>query len=462
MNVVLYTHSKKYNSTSRSSGGASFACVLKSSSGKMHPHIELSAADPTAYNYAYIPAYGRYYYVQDWVFEQGLWSAELEVDVLASFKSEIGASTLYVLRSSAEYDSGVVDNMYPIVSGGLTVLQTANTGWTRQYPSGCYVLGVVSKSAASGAVAYYVLSYSQMAAFRNALMSVTDVPAWGADWSQITDFTGDVAKSMINPFQYVVSCTWFPFQVAGGGSVGISFGYWDSGVSAQVLNQSVQADTFQFSVPQQFVGQPDEWRRVGPYAAYTFKCMPFGTVTLDNNKVSNSAYIAVNVATDCITGLASCTILNDQGETLASMGAQLGIPVQLAQISTNYAGMVQSMANTAGGIAGNLLSGNIAGAITGGISGVISAAQAAVPQVATSGSMGGVGGISPVAEFVAYYRNVADYDKDNLGQPLCKPKLISSIPGYIMVHNGSAVSCGATREERNEIKSFLETGFYYE
>ena len=51
----------------------------------MAPVIKLDIGldnSPSGYNYAYIPDFNKYYYVSEWMFEERLWVAYLEEDVL--------------------------------------------------------------------------------------------------------------------------------------------------------------------------------------------------------------------------------------------------------------------------------------------------------------------------------------------------------------------------------------------
>ena len=108
MKVRFFTFSKKYNSTARPSTGYSeYECVIKSSSDVITPTIELQiglSANPSSFNYCYIPDYNRYYWVKDWTFYNHLWVATLNVDVLATWKPYIVNTSMFVYRASNEYD----------------------------------------------------------------------------------------------------------------------------------------------------------------------------------------------------------------------------------------------------------------------------------------------------------------------------------------------------------------------
>lgn len=79
--VYLHTFAKRDNSTKVPTvTGTEFSCVLKSGSGIMHPVLSFDlgiAGDPSQYNYAYIPAFERYYFIEEWYFNRALCSVKV-------------------------------------------------------------------------------------------------------------------------------------------------------------------------------------------------------------------------------------------------------------------------------------------------------------------------------------------------------------------------------------------------
>lgn len=56
------------------------------------PRIEIESSSRPVFNYVYISALGRYYFVDDWTFEGGtVWTATLSVDVLMSFPENLAS-----------------------------------------------------------------------------------------------------------------------------------------------------------------------------------------------------------------------------------------------------------------------------------------------------------------------------------------------------------------------------------
>ena len=80
-----------------------FTCSIKDNSTITRPVIDLAivSGDPASlgYNYAYIAAYNRYYFVTEWTYALGIWTCHLTVDVLASYKTAIGNFSPYILRT---------------------------------------------------------------------------------------------------------------------------------------------------------------------------------------------------------------------------------------------------------------------------------------------------------------------------------------------------------------------------
>ena len=69
--------------------------TLKEQTSVSNPVIVIENENPTGYNYAYIPQFGRYYFIVDVAsVRNGLWQITFRCDVLMSFK-------YYILQSDA-------------------------------------------------------------------------------------------------------------------------------------------------------------------------------------------------------------------------------------------------------------------------------------------------------------------------------------------------------------------------
>ena len=108
LTVKFWTYAKQENSTAIPSAtpAATFSAVLlKENCSVVNPALQLNVpltANLYNYNYCYIQEFSRYYFVSDWVWTDGLWTAELEVDPLGSWRTQIGQQSLYVLRAQSD------------------------------------------------------------------------------------------------------------------------------------------------------------------------------------------------------------------------------------------------------------------------------------------------------------------------------------------------------------------------
>lgn len=81
--------------------GETFIGELREQIDVMRPIIRFDKEDVLRYNYAYVPELQRYYIVTDrTAFRDGLWDISFEVDVLMSFRGDIGKLQVIVDKQS--------------------------------------------------------------------------------------------------------------------------------------------------------------------------------------------------------------------------------------------------------------------------------------------------------------------------------------------------------------------------
>ena len=294
MNVMLGTFAKKRNSTALPSGSqTSISGTIRAGCSIQNPIIgfaENRMSTPAAYNYAYITQFARYYFIQDWRWEGGLWWAYMEVDVMGSFKTGIGQSSCYVLRAASDVDTTIIDGLYPTKNSVKTLqidLGIEPWGDDVSFSNGFYIVGVLGQGGSSGAVNYYALTPSAMSSFRTSLMSdVTSLVG-------TTEITKELTQALFNPFQYVVSALYFPFgirYITTGGSSNIKLGWWDTGVSAPTVTDMVyknESETFTFYVNPSGLGDYYQyWMLQEPYTDYSLFWPPYGYIKLDSKVIA--------------------------------------------------------------------------------------------------------------------------------------------------------------------------------
>lgn len=460
--VNLFNFSKKENSTARPDGGVSFSCILKDDSSILNPVLLFNIGTetfPTTYNYAYIPSYNRYYWITEWTWIEGLWKAELSVDVLASWKTNIGNTRAYILRAASEYNENIPDTLFPMTSEVQTVYRLGTIPWTGSLNGGSYVVGIIGKhqSITVGAVSYYVFNQVQFRALCNYLFAS---PAW----LDITTVEENALKAEFNPFQYIVSCQWFPFQIPDTGTTNaIRFGWWDILLDARTLPANPQyRTTISFPVnkhPQS--NSKGKWVNISPYTEMMLFVPPFGWMQVNPQDFYDTDTLYCEIFVDLISGLGMLAIAKDFDELggttrLAYYFSQVSVSIQLSQIATDIIGAAGSVIN---GVLGTFQGFTFDLGRLG--SGIGNAIDSLIPKAQSIGANGGFTGYNQLPRLSFWFHTIApDYQTAN-GRPYCNSGMINSFSGYLLCTN-AVVSAPATSAELERINSFLNNGFYYE
>lgn len=473
--VQFTTIAKRHNSTFRpSTFSREYGCVLKEGATITAPILGLDIGithNPAVLNYAHISEYSRYYFITDWEWKDGLWWAYLKVDVLASFKNEIGASSCYVLRAASDFDNSISDALYPTKPQASYDRQQEDPVWpVDSFNDGTYLIGVLGSDSIAGAVSYYALTPHQMGHLRNALMS--DIDWMHGESTEVMEVSDELLKALFNPFQYLASATWFPFSISGETKV-IKLGWWESSATGQATSALTRQFSFEFLLKanSKATEQGGGFRYAAPYSSYYMFVPPFGNIEFPADIVAScledaggvvpvadcTAYINV----DLVTGSAYMQVRC--GSTiLAYREGQVGVPVQLGQITQDIAGGAIAAAQGAvtavkGFFTGAPVSGLLAGAAS-----VYNGMEMATPKPQTMGNNGSITVymFNPYTESV--YHEMVNRTPQETGLPLCDTRTISSLTGYIKTMDADVQILRAFSNEQQAIKAYMNGGFFYE
>lgn len=468
LTVTLYEFKKRENSTKRPDASATqrdHRAVLKMPTSLLRPEITFDfglKGNPTFYNYAYISDLGnRYYFIRDWTVSEGhLWTAHMEVDVLASWKASIGASTQYVKRCSFTYDGGILDPIYPTKQPPEITITKDASPWTTALASGSYVLGIINnKDGGMGAAHYYLFTQSRMNTLMNYLLGSTSYVG------SISEISDQLLKVLFNPMQYIVSCIWYPFSIIPDETGNLTkldttpIGWWELDVPCYQLNTTLKYFTSTVPVtkhPQ--AASRGEYLNKQPFTTYTLYYPGVGSIALDPSLITTD-----NVVAQCAVDL----IANQARLTISSSGlvsvqySQIGVPIQLAQMAEQSLSMIGDVAKGSLGFASSAAKGDVFGAIGNVFDMVGNAVNHAYPQTTVASSNGSIVGLSYAVQLKTICYRLVDEDNADLGRPLCKVRKISDTPGYQMIMHADVAIAG-TREENQMIKDYMESGYFYE
>lgn len=466
MQATFYQFAKRTNSTKRPSGGQEFGIDLKAPCNIIDPEIKIaSQSDPTGYNYCYLPTFSRYYWVKNWTYAGGLWVASLTVDTMASYRDQIGYSTEYVVRSSAKYNGAISDGLYPATAEVRSVTSAFQGGFSETISGGFFVIGFIAKAANSiGAITYVVMTPGNAKKLSAKLL--TDVSYLSIDNAEISD---SLTKVLFNPYQYIVSCNYFPFDVAELTAhlplvSNVDVGWWSIDIPCWILGADNNNLTKSVSVgipkhPQ--AASRGGYCNASPYTDYTIFLQPFGVIPLDASKLWGAATLSIQYMVDLFTGDSILRMFTDTNQLVHETTAKLGVPIQLSNIAFDVpsgGGLLQTgVAAAFGGLQAALSGGSFSDVGNG----ILNAAQATNADVASKGSTGSTIAFDSVPYMVARFKILVDDNNEDHGRPLCQRVLISSIPGYIMVDDPD-IALAATAEEIDSVKSYMKNGFFYE
>lgn len=134
MEITLYTNESEKNKLEKTlDHPILLEGTLRDESSIINPIILISSEKediPYMYNYAYVPAFGRYYFITDIEsVRTGIWRVSMHVDVLMSYKEQI--KNLNVIINNSE-ETGA--NNY--LSGNQWITNVKNTTNIVNFPNG--------------------------------------------------------------------------------------------------------------------------------------------------------------------------------------------------------------------------------------------------------------------------------------------------------------------------------------
>jgi hypothetical protein len=501
--IKLYQFAKRTNSTKRPNDRTDTVQVFDGDIANATNMLSLTvivdftalkvgnaAYNPLPWTYAFIVELQRYYFVTNWTWANGVYYADLAVDVLATFRGDIYNSNLYVLRASKAFDGLVPDTLYPAVANVDHVTETKGTPWETSFDSanGTFLVATMSGDRRSTAgISYYVMGLSSFRTFMyNTFNSV--------DWLNIpaSEISQSLQKVLFNPSQYVISVMWFPKILIGGGDTApidhVEVGWWtipiDGGYKLQ--GNLWESGEQTITIPKHPQSKDrGAWCNLSPYSTYSLEFWPFGQIALDSSKLVGITTLKLSYVIDYLTGAATLRVTGNQTDSaIAITSARLGVPISLAHITYDLAqlsspstwiaaggaallqndGLLQGIKNFFGassredamaGLPKGINADEVPSAIGNAIGAVIGSCQ-------TQGANGSTAQLGLAIRVNADFMLLAPDDNEHNGRPLCTKALLSTLaPGFVKCQSGDIeVNCPAA--ERNAINTFLTGGVYLE
>ena len=445
MNISLYSFKKRVNSTATPAGGGYTLDVkLKDGTSIYAPVFILNDFD-TRYNYI---KWGNYYYfISDIEYTRmNLYTVTCNIDLLRSFHGEILQTNAFVLYSRSRYNANVTDRRLradpnTISRSTAAMLLTDGVGKQTLFNSGTYIVNYVTQRGTWGPTGLLWLTKSQCTTLASKLTDDT--------FLNLENFE----KQFTNAYQALINVKYVPFSWAGGGSIPIYLGTYDTGVSGSDIIQTKHYST-SISIPWNF----SDFRNNSEFTSFLLYLPGYGFTTINREDVRGMSSLPVHLDIDGVTGQGTY-IVGD----LFRGACNFACNVSVGTISGNRSGMIGSALQVGTAFAMS----NPLGMLTGAASGITAALQRNV------GNVGAQGGVSAAfATPGADWRNVymigishnTTVDPDNIrstqGRPLNRSVRLGNLSGYVQTLNRS-VSTGIDYVS-NELNRLLDGGVYLE
>lgn len=449
MQAIFYKFSKKANSTATPTGGTTLSVVLKDETSVLAPALELHTAGYPDYNYCYIPEFSRFYFCRDWAYNKGVWTSNLTVDVAASYKAEINDYTAFVERASASYDSDLIDSQLSIKQSIADISRTF-VRFPHYDGDGCYIVriaGAVPTESAPTGIFTYAMSGDTLGNLLSYLY----------DSDNFSDIFAEVfVKAVFNPIKYIISAKWFPIELSyvGGRTARIQAGFFDTGISARLLEYTGAYVNTRIPVPARFY---NDARDLNPLnTRFSLYIPSFGLLDLAPEVVYKTSEISIQSHVDYTTGQISSILLTDNTQIITSLVGQVGFDIQIGSTSENVGNVLTGVASTVA----NMIGGNVIGAVVGGVESV---KNVLTPNVSTVGSTGSIEGFKGFPEFylTRTIYDTAEYPTAVAGRPLMRNVKLNTLTGYVKCGNAS-LNINGYSSERDELNTMLNSGIYLE
>lgn len=443
-------------------------------------------------NYVYIPQFNRYYYINNITsINNNVWSIDLNVDVLMSFKDGILNLNGMIARNEFNYNAYLVDTAFPN-EYDIEVNEYIPTNINSDYDitdfnlsnvslnTTCYVINVINNIHAP--ISKYTINppvstLNQINTFnfpngfdKRYVLDTARVLALGA--SLIDDYS-DCSS-------FIKSLVLYPFEIPhttsqdniylGNTEITTVSGYFPS------PNFSPYFNIAYFKIPHKY----NDYRDLSPYSVYEIWLPFYGWYTLDSNKCVG-VNILITYVLNYDNGSAQIYINDDTNNILLdTIQAQIGIQVGINQVNT------QEVERNARAQSLNVISGSISsiiplgiGLLTGNVVAMGVGAYSLYKTIEThniaqsnniltgngklSDSQMGLYGSSKVRLRISRKKwSITNTQLKNYlslyAKPLYEYHTLKDMHGLTVVDNIHVDSINATSNEKNEIETLLKNG----
>ena len=484
----FYAFAKRKNSTKQPTGTpTSLSVDLKSGTSFISPTFLLSYSGRPPFNY--LSFGGGYYFVKDIIsVRNDLWELVCEIDPLATLKTEVLATTAYVLYDSVS-NTEIPDNRLPMIT---TETVSVNSVTCPLEPSsGIFILSLTGSHGSTGV---YKVTASELADLIDDLTWIQDnifdlnnipVPSWPSSPSGNTipewlDFVGQclgwvgdwidyAVKCAIKPVtqffgsgsipENIRECKFIPFSV-GNATLSVSPVYLGSFETQQTLYKlTSETQVLPVSVNIPWQTTPADYRRRSPYTEIYLYLPYIGMTRLSSENLTSATSLNISYCIGLRDGDLIVTVKSDTGEVLGQYSGNVAASVPVGMSNINPAKAAQSILSmAASAIEGNIPNAGMAG---------INFADSVTPNFSTIGGLDGVAGIGTdqkIRCYTVYHDTIVPPNTGllSIGSPTMAPKQLSTLLSGYCQCMGAHVEAAAPSVILAMVDNYLNSGFFIE
>ena len=474
--VTLYQFQKRKNSTLQPTAlqGVELSCELKQPTSYKNPVFTFFVEAGFEWNYLKWDSW--YYFITDVVsVRNNIFEVHCKLDVLATYKTEIGATSAFVLYDTAA-NTEVTDSRLSMKTSTSYSISRAILDYSL---SACLILGIVGDDssgmyAMSSYSANQLVNASSLDDFWQDIKTELPTPTaqdGGFSFNGLDDAINDVFAFAIRAFQQLVatgrardcirSAVWLPVSDSDfeGTPETIWLGQLETNVTAKkVMLPALKTVTV--SIP----WQATDWRRKAPYHNVYLALPAVGVVPLATNDLIDCTSLVVN----CFLSTSGAVkyIVNRGGDekALGTFYGQVGGSYMIGSSNITPMTAASSLAGGLSAAAAGAALGGLAGAAAAGAAGIAGLVSANTPMPASTGAGSGFtsGGWTVECITVFHDTNVQPSSvAAAIGTPTMAVKTIGTLSGFIQTREAS-VNASCYEDVRTEINGLMDGGFFYE
>lgn len=482
--VYFSTDSKRENSTKQLTMDSSYSCTFKNGCSMLNPTLFLELDDEDFPKYTAFKIEDRYYNITDIrTVRNNLFEVSGEIDVLATYKTNILATTAYVIYDNVA-NTELIDNRLPIKT--TKTVQSASTPFPWSYLSGgCYILYLTGSNGSSGV---YKLTPTELnnllddvSNIKDNIFTIEPEPTPPPDTTDVAQAIKNFAKYQLEVFKWMFNNLKLPFShLMGTGNVTenirdalylpfnigstvpgptptclgtIPLGTRLQPRTLNLLNNESVVEEVSVSIP----WQVNDYRRRSPYTQIYVYLPYIGLIKLSSENLAGQSSINVKYAISLKNGEMICT-LTSGSEILGQYSANIACDAPIGISNINLPKTAQSIIT---GIA-NLAAKNVSGV---GLA-ALNFADSVTPNYSCIGGLDGLAATLTNQNIVCYtilHDTIVSPNSEimTIGSPTMAPKSLATLSGFVQT-NSASVEGSMSAPERNKINRLLDSGIFIE